>query len=62
MCHSLHLSHQNNEEDNLETLCMHFFFALFLLFLNACVYNRCTSRYVCLPNFFKAHQGTIQRP
>jgi len=33
MCHSLHLSHQNNEEDNLETLCMHFFFCfVFVVF------------------------------
>lgn len=33
MCHSLHLSHQNNEEDNMETLYMHFFFCfVFVVF------------------------------
>jgi len=37
MCHSLHLSHQNNEEDNLETLCMHFFFFCFVFVVFECL-------------------------
>ncbi|KNZ45103.1 hypothetical protein VP01_849g2 [Puccinia sorghi] len=52
---SLHLGDHNSEEDNLETLCIHYFFCCFLI--PACITGPHPDTYAC-PIYFKAiNQG-----